>query len=242
MISVVFSAFNEEENVGELHSHIVSALKNLGEPHEIIAVDNASTDATLTELKKLFPIKIISLKENFGQASGLDAGIHAANGEIVFTMDADLQNDPADIPAMIKKLREGYDVVVGWRKDRHDSLSRRLFSLFANGVTNLFTGLRLHDNSCGIKVFKKKFIGDLHISGIMHIFLPAILSSYRAKITELEVHHHARTRGYSKYSVIKMTTYGIDLLKISFKYIYWTRIYFRNKSKTLYKIREVLVK
>ncbi|MDP3935232.1 MAG: glycosyltransferase family 2 protein [Candidatus Giovannonibacteria bacterium] len=224
MISIVFSAYNEEDNVAEFHRQIISALQNLHEPYEVIAVDNASTDNTLAELKKLSPIKIISLDKNFGQASGLDAGIYSAGGELVCTMDADLQNDPIDIPPMLKKIREGYDVVVGWRKDRYDSLGRRLFSLFANGVTNLFTGLRIHDNSCGIKVFKKKFLGDLHISGIMHIFLPAILVSRGAKITELPVRHHERTRGISKYSILKMSTYGVSLLKICFKYIYRERL------------------
>lgn len=221
MISIIFSAYNEEGNVAELHRQTVAALKGLGVPYEIVAVNNASTDSTLAEFKKLSPIKIISLNKNFGQASGLDAGIRTASGELIVTMDADLQNDPADIPKMLKKLNEDYDIVVGWRKNRHDSLSRKLFSLFANKITNFFTGLRIHDNSCGIKVFKKKFLGNTHLSGRLHIFLPAILASRGAKIVEVEVSHRARVSGYSKYSVIKMMTYGIDLLSVCFKYIWF---------------------
>src|SRR3989338_8567254 len=155
MISIVFSAYNEEATMRELYSQIVSAMRGVKEPYEIIAVNNASTDKTREELLKLSTTTVLSIEKNLGQAAGLDAGIRAAKGEIICTLDADLQNDPSDIPAMWQKIREGYDIVVGWRRDRHDSTTRRIFSRVANFITSVGTGLRLHDYSCGIKMFKK---------------------------------------------------------------------------------------
>ena len=128
MISVVFPAYNEEKNVAELHRRIVSALLKTGNEFEIIAIDNASTDGTYSELKKLFPVKIIRIAYNIGQTAALDAGIHEAKGDIIVTLDADLQNDPDDIPRMFSKLNEGYDCVVGWRQNRNDTLGRKIFS------------------------------------------------------------------------------------------------------------------
>src|SRR3989338_933225 len=154
MISVVFPAYNEEKNVAELHRRLLVVLKSMGEPFEIIAVNNASSDGTLAELKKCSPIRIVSLAYNIGQTAGLDAGIHDAQGEIIITMDADLQNDPQDIPKLIAKIREGYDVVSGWRKDRHDSFSRKLLSRLANWLTAKVTGLYLHDSACAIKAYR----------------------------------------------------------------------------------------
>ena len=220
MISIVFSAYNEEATMRELYSQIVSAMRGVKEPYEIIAVNNASTDKTREELLKLSKITVLSIEKNLGQAAGLDAGIRAAKGEIICTLDADLQNDPSDIPAMWQKIREGYDIVVGWRRDRHDSTTRRIFSRVANFITSVGTGLRLHDYSCGIKMFKKEYLRDLHLHGVLHVFLPAILHSKGARIFEIPVRHHERKFGKSKYTVLRMSMYVLDLLSVRFRYLY----------------------
>lgn len=216
MLSVVFPAYNEEKNVGELHRRILSVLKNGGEPFEIIAVDNASSDGTLAELKKLSPITIVSLAYNIGQTAGLDAGIHDAHGEIIITMDADLQNDPSDIPALVAKIREGYDVVSGWRVKRNDSFGRRLLSRLANGLTARMTGLHLHDSACALKAYKKEVIQPVHLYGEMHVFLPAYLYMRGAKVAEIPVQHHARVAGVSKHYFMKAVKDIFDLITIKF--------------------------
>src|SRR3989344_2287812 len=199
MVSVVFPAYNESENIAELHNRIVRALETTSEQFEIIAVDNGSTDNTFIELKKLSPIKILRFARNYGQTGALDAGINAARGEIIATLDADLQNDPADIPRMIKKLQEGYDVVAGWRKTRRDALSRKILSRLANWLTSKVLGLKLHDHACGIKVFKKEFTDGLNLYGEMHVLLAGVLDNKGARVVEIEVNHKERIRGASKH-------------------------------------------
>ncbi len=216
MISVVFPAYNEEKNVEELHKRIRASLQKTTEEFEIIAVDNASTDNTYEKLKKLFPIKIIRIAYNIGQTAALDAGIRAARGDIIVTMDADLQNDPDDIPRMLEKLREGYDAVVGWRVDRHDSLGRKIFSSSANWLTRTVLGFRLHDYACALKMFKKECLGSTRLYGEMHVFLAAILYYHGAKIAEIPVRHHARSQGFSKHNFIKGAKDIADLFTIKF--------------------------
>lgn len=216
MISIVFPAYNEEENVAELHRRILAALKGLGEPFEIIAVDNASTDGTHAELKKLSPIRIITLAYNIGQTAGLDAGIHDAQGDIIITMDADLQNDPQDIPNLISKIREGYDVVSGWRVERNDSFGRRGLSRLANYLTAKVTGLCLHDSACAFKAYRREVIQPVRLYGEMHVFLPAILYMRGAKVGEIPVRHHARRFGVSKHYFMKAVKDIFDLLTIKF--------------------------
>lgn len=216
MISVVFPAYNEEKNVAELHRRTVSALWKTGESFEIIAVDNASKDSTYEILRELSPIKIIRIGYNIGQTAALDAGIHAARGDIIVTMDADLQNDPDDIPKMLLKLREGYDAVVGWRVERNDSLGRKIFSVSANWLTRTVLGFRLHDYACALKMFKREFLGSTRLYGEMHVFLAAILYYHGAKITEMPVRHHARSQGFSNHNFIKGAKDIADLFTIKF--------------------------
>lgn len=223
MISIIFPAYNEEENVAELHRRIFKVMKEFGEPFEIIAVNNASTDHTRDELLKLAPLRIISIAHNIGQTAGLDAGIHAARGDIVATMDADLQNDPNDIPRMIRKMKEGYDVVVGWRKERHDSIGRRILSRSANWLTRRVTGLHLHDYACALKVFRKKYMEGIHLYGEMHVFLPAILAARGARVAEMEVAHHERHAGVSKHFFMKAVKDIADLLTVKFLFTYASR-------------------
>ncbi len=216
MISVIFAAKNEEGSVAELHRRIKAALGGLGEPYEIIAVDDGSGDRTVDELRKLSPIKIVALAKNYGQSLALDAGMQAASGEIIVITDADLQNDPADIPALIGKIREGFDAAVGWRKDRKDPFGRRLLSRAANWLTRKIAGLSIHDYACGLKTFKKEFIEGVRLYGEMHVFLAAILNFRGAKIAEVEVRHHGRVRGVSKHSFAKAIKNIADLLTIKF--------------------------
>lgn len=216
MISVIFPAYNEEENVQELHRRIIASLSGLGEAFEVIAVDNASTDKTLEKLLALSPIKVICIANNIGQTAALDAGIHAARGDVVVTMDADLQNDPADIPRMLAKLNEGYDVVAGWRRGRADPFGRRLFSKTANWVTRKVLGLALRDYACALKMFKRELIIDVHLYGEMHVFLAAILHYRGARVAELPVAHHERTQGLSKHTFIKGIKDLADLFTVKF--------------------------
>lgn len=216
MITIIFPAYNEEDNVAELHRRIVAAMKEAGKPYEIIAIDNASTDGTYAALKRLTPITIIRIAYNIGQTAALDAGIHAAKGDILVTLDADLQNDPSDIPAMLRKLEEGYDLVAGWRKDRHDSLGRRLFSGFANMLARRILGVKINDYACALKVFRTTFLEGVHLYGEMHVFLAGIMHFRGARITEMPVKHHGRSAGISKHTFVKGAKDFADLLTIRF--------------------------
>jgi len=216
MISIVFPAYNEEGNVAELHRRIVEVMKKTRMEYEIIAVDNASVDGTYAALKRLSPITVVRMAYNIGQTAGLDAGMHVAKGDIIVTLDADLQNDPSDIPAMLTKLDDGYDLVAGWRKDRHDSFGRRLFSRFANTLARRILGVNINDYACALKVFRKRFLEGVHLYGEMHVFLAGILHFRGARITEMVVKHHGRTAGISKHTFIKGAKDVADLLTIRF--------------------------
>src|SRR3989338_3746106 len=216
MISVIFPAYNEEKNVEELHRRIKSVLTRLPYEYEIIAVEKGSSDNTLEHLKVLSPIKIVVLAKNIGQTTGLDAGIKAAKGDIIITLDADLQNDPEDIPRLIEKLNEGYDVVSGWRRYRKDTVGRRVISRLANWLIYKVTGFYLHDSACALKAFKKEFLRDVNLYGDMHVFLPALLYTRGAKVTEIAIMHHDRTAGLSKYHFLKAAKDISDLLVVKF--------------------------
>ncbi len=216
MISIVVPAYNEEDNVGILHGKITKVMNSLGKDYEIIFVDDGSTDNTVEELKKLSPIRILILSMDFGQTSALDAGIHAARGEIIITMDADLQNDPEDIPKLLSKMEEGYDVVSGWRESRKDPLNRKILSRLANWLTAKVTGLYLHDSACALNAYKSKFVKHVNLYGEMHVFLPAYLHGLGAKVAEVKVMHHPRKFGTSKHHFLKAVKDIFDLLTIKF--------------------------
>lgn len=216
MISIVIPVYNEEKNVAILYSKILEVMRSVGEPHEIIFVDDGSTDNTLSALKLLPRVKIIVLSMDFGQTSALDAGIHDAKGDIIITMDGDLQNDPADIPKLIAKIREGYDVVSGWRQERNDSSGRRILSKLANWLTAKMSGLYLHDSACAIKAYRREMLQSVRLYGEMHVFLPAYLYGRGAKIAEVPVIHHARKFGISKHYFFKAIKDISDLLTIKF--------------------------
>ncbi len=216
MISAIFPAYNEEENVKELHERLIGALRAIGEPFEIIAVDNGSTDRTREELLKLSPIRIVSIAYNMGQSAGLDAGIHAAQGDLIVTLDADLQNDPHDILRMRAKLQEGYDAVVGWRESRRDSLDRKIASRLANWLAGAVLGFRVRDYGCALKIFKKKYLEGIRLYGEMHIYLAAILHLRGARVAQMPIAHRERNRGLTKYTVLKGLKNLTDLFTVKF--------------------------
>lgn len=216
MISVVIPLCNEEGNIRELHRRLKEDLTRLGKPYEIIFVDDGSDDGTFEIARGLSPLKLIRLQKNFGQTLAMDAGFGAAEGEIIVTMDGDLQNDSADIGKLVEKITEGYDVVSGWRVDRKDTFGRRVLSRLANWLTWKFTGLNLHDHACAIKAYRKTIFRGVHLYGEMHVFLPAYLYGRGARVTEIPVKHSERKSGVSKHSLIKAVKDLSDLITVRF--------------------------
>ncbi|MAG12682.1 glycosyltransferase [bacterium] len=223
MLSVIFPTYNEEGNVLELHARLKKTLDTIGEPYEIIASEGPSTDNTLPLLKSLSPIKIIVFVKKMGQAAALNEGIRQAQGDIVVLLDADLQNSPEDIPKMLERLREGYDSVSGWRKNRHDPLHRKLLSRFANALTSRVVGVELHDFSSPFKVCRKEAFRNIMLYGEMHAFVPAIFHAHGFKITEVPVEHSERRSGKTKYSSLKVAKIFTDLMVVKFFSDYFAR-------------------
>ncbi len=219
--SVVVPVFNEEENLVPLTESIAEVMGGLGGEFEIIYVDDGSTDKSvevIKELQKKHPqIRLIRFRKNFGQAAALSAGFDYSRGRIVISLDADLQNDPRDIPRMLAKLEEGYDVVCGWRKDRKDrALSRKVPSAVANWIIRRVTGVTVHDYGCTLKVFRREVVEHLPLYGGLHRFIPALAADFGAKITEIVVTHHPRKFGRSKYNITRTFPVLMDLLYIVF--------------------------
>lgn len=221
MISVVIPIYNEEESVDKLYKALKENLEKLSEDFEIIAVDDGSTDSTFLKLSKLAQedkrLKVIRFKKNYGQTAAMAAGFDTAKGDIVITIDADLQNDPSDIPLLLEKIKEGYDVVSGWRKDRKDAfLTRTLPSKIANYIISEVTGVYLHDYGCSLKAYKKDIVKSFNLYGDMHRFLPAIAKGLGAKITEVPVKHHPRLYGKSKYGISRTIRVILDIFLVKF--------------------------
>jgi glycosyltransferase involved in cell wall biosynthesis len=221
MLSVVIPAYNEEENVPILYEKLKKVLDSLGEDYEIIFVDDGSTDGTYQRLKQLAEkdsrLKVIRFKRNYGQTAAMSAGFEHAKGNVIITLDADLQNDPEDIPILLEKLKEGYHVVSGWRKDRKDPfLSRRLPSMIANWLISKITGVHLHDYGCTLKAYRAEVVKDLELFGDMHRFLPALTKRRGARITEVVVRHHPRMFGKSKYGIGRTVRVLLDIMLVKF--------------------------
>jgi len=220
-ISVVIPVYNEAENIPRLNSSLLAVLHKMGKSFEIIYVDDCSSDETFSILKKICAqyenVRAVRLRRNFGQSAAMSAGFDFANGEIIVAMDGDMQNDPADIPALLSKLEEGYDVVNGWRKDRKDRLfSRRVPSVIANWIIGRTTGVRLHDYGCSLKAYRAEVIKNVPLYGGLHRFIPALASIYGARITEMKVTHHPRLYGESKYTLSRAFRVLIDLISVIF--------------------------
>ena len=220
-ISVVIPVYHEKDNISKLNNLLLGVLKTLDRPFEIIYVDDGSRDETFSVLKGLCSqspcVKAIRLRRNFGQTAAMSAGFDFSRGEIIVAMDGDLQNDPADIPALLDKLEEGYDVVNGWRKDRKDNLlSRKIPSMIANTVIGVTTGVRLHDYGCSLKAYRAEVIKNVPLYGELHRFIPALASIYGARITEIPVRHHPRISGASKYTLSRTFRVLMDLFTVTF--------------------------
>lgn len=219
-VSVVAPLLNEKDNIEPLYEQITQALSGLYE-YEILFVDDGSTDGSfdiLTRLQKSDPhVRAIHFRKNFGQTAAMSAGFKYSRGSKIVAIDADLQNDPADIPRMIDKLNEGYDVVSGWRKKRHDNmLTRRLPSIAANWLIARITGVKLHDFGCTLKAYRKDVIAETKLYGEMHRFIPALASWSGDRICEMVVNHRPRTAGYAKYGLGRTFKVILDLITVKF--------------------------
>jgi len=219
-ISLVIPVYNEEDNVRILHDRIRTVLEQLGKSYEIIFVDDGSQDRTFSILEEIHRenprLKVIKFRGNFGQSAAMAAGFEAAKGEFVFAMDGDLQNDPKDIPRLLEKLEEGYDVVSGWRKNRQDKLIiRKVPSRIANRLICKVTGVKLHDTGCSLKVFRSEIIKRINLYGELHRFIPALAKIEGAQITEMAVSHHARKFGKSKYNITRTFRVIVDLMAMN---------------------------
>jgi glycosyltransferase involved in cell wall biosynthesis len=220
VISVVVPLFNEEQSLGVLYAEIAAALEPTGHRFEVIFVDDGSTDGSLAALAQLHAettnVVVVHLRRNFGKAAALQAGFLEAQGDVVVTIDADLQDDPAEIPQLLAKLDEGFDLVSGWKTRRNDPWTRRLFSRLFNRVTALVSGVRLHDVNCGLKAYKAEALRGLRLYGELHRFIP-VLASYRGfRVAEIPVNHRARAHGRSRYGPTRYLRAFFDLLSVTF--------------------------
>lgn len=221
-VSVVIPVFNEVESVPHLHKDIVAALKDLKQSWEVVYVDDGSTDGSEEALREIGinspeEICVVGLRRNFGQTAAIAAGIDHARGEIIVLMDADLQNDPKDIPMMLEKIDEGYDLVSGWRKKRKDTfLTRTLPSRIANGLISLVTGVQLHDYGCTLKAYRREVLTGYRLYGEMHRFIPAYAGNVGAKVAEVVVNHHPRRYGTTKYGLNRTIKVVLDLLTVKY--------------------------
>lgn len=227
-LSVVIPVFNEEGSVGELVQRLVAVLETMGSTWEVIFVDDGSCDRTVEILRQANlqdpRVKLVRFRRNFGQTAALAAGFDFAAGEVVVTMDGDLQNDPADIPRLVAKIGEGFDLVNGWRVKRQDTfLTRRLPSQVANWLISFITGVKLHDYGCTLKAFRHEVAKHVSLYGELHRFIPAIASGMGVEVAEIPVNHHPRTTGKSKYGLFRTVKVLLDLITVKFLLSYSTR-------------------
>jgi glycosyltransferase involved in cell wall biosynthesis len=220
VISVIVPVRNEERSVALLLDELDSALQQLGTPWEAIFVDDGSTDGTLAALTRLHAshddVTVVRLRRNFGKAAALAAGFAQARGEVIVTIDGDLQDDPAEIPRLLVKLEEGFDLVSGWKTRRRDPLGRRVLSRLFNTVTRWLSGVRLHDMNCGLKAYRAEVVRDLRLYGELHRFIPVLAHHRGFRIAELPVNHRPRGHGRSRYGIERYLRGFLDLLTVSF--------------------------
>ena len=227
-VSIVVPIFNEEENIPVLCETIRAALDGSGLQYEVILADDGSLDGSFEQLAAVARsdsrFKVIRLRRNFGQTAAMAAGFDAAVGKVIIPMDGDLQNDPADIPRLLEKIGEGYDVVSGWRKDRRDTfINRKLPSMLANSLISRMTGVYLHDYGCTLKAYRRDVIEGINLYGEMHRFVPALASQVGARVAELPVRHHPRRFGTSKYGISRTMRVVLDLMTVTFLLSYSTK-------------------
>jgi glycosyltransferase involved in cell wall biosynthesis len=227
----VVLVFNEAESVAPLHEELIGVLDGLDVTYEVLYIDDGSRDGSTERLGQIAArdshVRVVSFRRNFGQTAAVQAGIDHSRGDILIFMDGDLQNDPHDIPRLLEKIDEGYDVVSGWRKDRHDDAARVLPSRIANWIIARVTGVYLHDFGCTLKAYKRDVIQDVKLYGEMHRFIPVYASWVGARIVELPVNHRARSFGKSKYSLARTSRVLLDLMTVKLLGSYSTKpIYF----------------
>ncbi len=227
-LSVVIPIYYEEANIRPLYDAVTAALDPTGLQYEIITVDDGSGDGSFSILKELAQadrrVRVIRFRRNFGQTAAMAAGFEAARGAVIVPMDGDLQNDPADIPLLLEKISEGYDVVSGWRRDRQDAfLNRTLPSRIANGLISRMTGVHLHDYGCTLKAYRREVLEGIGLYGELHRFVPALASRVGARVAELPVRHHPRLHGQSKYGISRTMRVVLDLITVKFLLSYATK-------------------
>jgi glycosyltransferase involved in cell wall biosynthesis len=220
VISVVVPIHNEERTIALLHDELDSALQGLGHPWEAVLIDDGSTDGSYAALTRLHAaqdnVTVVRLRRNFGKAAALAAGFARARGDVIVTIDADLQDDPAEIPRLLVKLEEGYDLVSGWKARRHDPLRRRVLSRLFNLVAGWISGVRLHDLNCGLKAYRAEVVRGLRLYGELHRFIPVLAHQRGFRIAELPVNHRPREHGRSRYGIERYLRGFLDLLTVSF--------------------------
>jgi glycosyltransferase involved in cell wall biosynthesis len=227
-LSVVIPIYNEEENINPLYEELKEVLETLDHDYEIIFIDDGSKDTSLALLEKIQQqdnaVVVISFRRNFGQTAAMSAGFDYATGDVIVTMDGDMQNDPHDIPEFLAKMDEGYDLVSGWRYKRQDPfLNRRLPSMIANKIISVVTGVHLHDYGCTLKTFRKEITQGIQLYGEMHRFIPAIASGVGGEIAEVKANHRPRRFGTSKYGISRTIRVVLDLMTVKFLLSYATR-------------------
>lgn len=221
-LSIVIPVHNEEKNVEELHEKLIKVLSSLKKNHEIIFVDDGSTDNTFEVLRNLYNsqhdgvLKVIRFRRNFGKSAALSAGFKLADGNIIITMDGDLQDDPTEIPNFIEKRNEDYDLIVGWKFNRKDPLSKKIPSKIFNKLTSTLSGLSLHDFDCGFKTYRKEVVKNLRIYGELHRYIPALVHWMGYRVGEIKVKHHPRRFGKTKYGASRLIKGFLDLITVTF--------------------------
>src|SRR4030042_1000404 len=223
-ISVVIPVYNEEDSVWPLYDNLEPVLSKLGRNYEVILVDDGSKDGTYNKLRQLHEknnhFKVIKFRRNFGQTPAMRAGFDFASGGIIITLDADLQNDPEDVPKILEKMDEGYDIVSGWRKTRKDKVSRRFPSAIANKIISVLFRVRLHDYGCTLKAYRKEVLDNIELYGEMHRYIPAIASWMGVIVAEIPVNHRTRKFGKAKYGISRTIRVILDIITIKFLLTY----------------------
>jgi glycosyltransferase involved in cell wall biosynthesis len=226
-VSVVVLVYNEVDSVDPLHRELMGVMEGLGRPFEIVYIDDGSRDGSTERLGQLASrdarVRVVSFRRNFGQTAAVQAGIDNTRGDILVFLDGDMQNDPHDIPHLLAKIDEGYDVVSGWRRDRRDDATRVVPSQIANWLISRVTGVHLSDFGCTLKAYRREVIEDVKLYGEMHRFIPVFASMVGARITELPVNHRPRTYGTSKYSLSRTSRVMLDLITVKLLGSYSTK-------------------
>lgn len=226
-VSIVIPLFNEEESLGPLYFEIIKAVKSINIDYEIVFVDDGSTDKSLEKLRELNrkdnKIRYISFRKNYGKSAALNVGFQKASGDAVITMDADLQDDPAEIPNLLKKLDEGWDMVSGWKKVRFDPFIKKHSSKFFNYTTRVMTGIKIHDFNCGLKAYRKEVIKNINVYGELHRYIPVLANNKGFTVTEIPVKHHPRRYGTTKFGISRFFKGFVDLLTVVFNSRYVKR-------------------